>query len=131
MTEHDKRYRQAGILLKASIFMSVSSLIYNNQGGLEFDQKWFLVFATTSVSLVIAHFVQMGKRWTKIPVLVMTALWVVFVVYSAFFLYETREFTALSISTVQLILAIWATVLIFTPPPDGSDPFNEIILDRD
>ena len=111
--------------------MSVSSMIYNNPSDFTFDRKWFFIFVITVVSLAIAHFVQMGKRWTKVPVLVMTALWVIYVIYSSFYLYETRQFTALFITAVQLAFAIWATILIFTPPPEGGDPYEEIILDRE
>jgi len=111
--------------------MSVSSIIYNNRSDFNFDRKWFVIFAITVISLAIAQFVQMGKQWTRVPVLIMTLLWVIYVIYSAFFLYETRQFTAMFISTVQLVLAIWATLLIFTPPPEGGDPYEEIILDRE
>jgi hypothetical protein len=132
-----ENYKRAGLLLKLSMILTISSVVFLN-GTLSRGDTIGLM-TIMAVIYVFAHLVQIGKRWTRSLVLIYAVASLFFATVDIFLLTVSNDPFEISVlkgasAIVPLSMVIWAAFLVTRkipreqydrsgiPTSDGSKP---------
>lgn len=127
-----KNYRIAGLFLKAAFILQLFYTGVLDPAIIQAFDKIALIIMLVGTFLfyLFAHFVQLGKSWTKYPLLIITLLSLAVFVIGALSFYN--DWLWMMSSSIIHTLMVVATILVLKAKQIADeDPSDEPILDRD